>query len=140
MVEGDAKLYVFSAFDHLTYKKLIAKHVADILTLPKDILHNFKNGCFSVSLTGQPWHSVGINEAHKIGINKDCKMSIIRPSPDYINQIANYIPYRVKCLHNLNTQLFPEEHKVNPKNISILSPTSTAQKFATNIKEQKKSS
>ena len=63
-------------------------------TLPQYILNNLQQGCFSVSLSGQPGHSVAIDEAHEMAINKDIKTSIIRPSPDYINRVVNYLPQR----------------------------------------------
>lgn len=83
---------IFSLFDHFTYKKLIAKNLADMHTLPQYILDNLQQGCFTVSLSGQPGHSVAIDEAHEMAINKDIKTSIIRPSPDYINRVVNYLP------------------------------------------------
>ena len=47
-------------------------------------------------------------------INKDCKTSIIHPQPDYINRIAQHIPYISKAIKNLQLQLFPErEQKSN---------------------------
>ena len=38
-------------------------------------------------------------------------MSVVRPSPDYVNRIAHYLPYRTTALESLNHQLFPEESK-----------------------------
>ena len=64
---------VFSAFDHLTYTKLIAQHLANVLSLPQSILDFFRIGGFVVSLTANPWHSVAIDEAHEMKINKECK-------------------------------------------------------------------
>ena len=36
-----------------------------------------------MSLTGKPWISVEIDEAHEMIINRACKTSIIHPSKDY---------------------------------------------------------
>ena len=102
---------IFCAYDHMTYKKLICRHIADILTLPKPILKCFSEGGFVVSVTGTPWHSIAVDEAHEMCINKSCKMAIVHPTQDYIHRVANYIPYRNKCLENLRDQLFPEEKK-----------------------------
>ena len=96
---------VFSAFDHLTYKKLIAQHLADVLSLPQSILDFFRIGGFVVSLTANPWHSVALDEAHEMKINKECKISMVRLSEDYIKRIAGYIPYRAKCMENLRQEL-----------------------------------
>ncbi len=100
---------IFSAYEHFTCKKIIAQHLADVLAYPSSIVEQLKKGCFSVSLSGRPWHSVAIDEAHEMAINKDCKTSILRPTEDYINRIATYMPFRAKCLDNLKTQLFPED-------------------------------
>ena len=54
-------------------------------------------GAFVVRTTGRDWHSVGVDEAHEMLINKSCKTSVIHPSRDYIGRIANYLPYRTIC-------------------------------------------
>ena len=84
---------VFTAFDHPTYQKLISNHISDLLSLPQSVLLMFKQGAFVVNICGRPWHSVGLDEAHEMLINKHCKMSITKPTPDYINRIAKYITY-----------------------------------------------
>ena len=113
---------VFTAFDHANYRKLISRHIADMLTMPRSVLTMFQQGAFIVSITGRTWHSIGIDEGHEMLINKACKMSIVRPSPDYINRIVRYLPYRTKALENLSTYLFPDDKK---KCEEVLSPLST---------------
>ena len=113
---------IFSAFDHSTYQNLIAQNLADIQSLPQAVLNAFKMGGFVVSITGRAWHSVAVDEAHEMCINKDCKTSIVRPTPDYISRVANYIPLCTKCLQNLRNQIFPEEtdHKADTTPTSFL--------------------
>ena len=113
---------VFTAFDHITYQKLITQHLEDIATMPAPILTMFRQGAFVVSITGRPWHSVGIDEGHEMLINKDCKTSIIHPLPDYINRIAQHLPYRSKAIKNLQSQLFPTTPE---KKNSITTPYTT---------------
>ena len=84
---------LFTAFDHVTYKKLISVHIADVLAMPRAIVTMFNQGAFVVSISGRAMHSVGIDEAHEMLINRECKSSLVRPSQDYINRIAHYIPY-----------------------------------------------
>ena len=84
---------VFTAFDHPTYQKLISNHTSDLLSLPQSVLLMFEQGAFVVNICGRPWHSVGLDEAHEMLINKHRKMSITKPTPDYINRIAKYIIY-----------------------------------------------
>ena len=82
-----------------------------------------------MSLIGQPWSSVGIDEAHEMQINKACKMSIVHPSRDSINHVAGYLPYRTKCIENLKKQLFPEEKGSNTLPVhSFESPNTNDQK------------
>ncbi len=111
---------IFSAFDHITYKKQIAQNLADILTLPQYTLDSLQQGCFTVSLRGRSGHSVAIDEAHEMAINKDIKTSIVRPSPEYISRVVNYLPHRAKILQNLETQLFPENQWKQHFNLKTL--------------------
>ena len=104
---------IFTAFDHQNYRKLIAQHLADLHTFQDEVLSTFQEGGFVASLSGRPWHSVALDEAHEMKINKECKTSIVHPSRDYIHRVASYIPYRAKCLENLREQLFPEEYAPN---------------------------
>ena len=55
-------------------------------------------------------------------INRSCKTSIVKPSPDCISRVARYLPYRSRTLENLQQQLFLEE--VNHKPSLITSPMS----------------
>ena len=113
---------VFTAFDHQNYQKLISQHLADVLCMPPELLAGFKQGAFVVSITGRIWHSVAIDEAHEMLINKECKTSITRPTPDYINRVAQYLPYRTKAMENIRKELFPE---TSSKETAIHSPFSS---------------
>ena len=66
----------------------------------------FEQGAFVVSISGNSWHSVRIDE---MLINKSCKMSVVRPSRDYINRIVHYLPHRTTMLENIHKQLFSEK-------------------------------
>ena len=113
---------LFTAFDHTTYQNVISQHLEDIAKMPAPIIAMFRQGAFVVSITGRPWNSVAIDESHEMLINKDCKTSIIHPLPDYINRIAQHIPYRSKAIKNLQNQLFPTQ--VQQKN-KIATPYTT---------------
>ena len=64
---------IFSAFDHTTYQNLIAQNLADIQSLPQEVLNAFKRGGFVVSITGRVWHSVAVDEAMKCASIKTAK-------------------------------------------------------------------
>ena len=55
-------------------------------------------------------------------INRSCKTSIVKPSPDCISRVARYLPHRSRTLENLQQQLFPED--VHHKPGLITSPMS----------------
>ena len=63
---------LFTAFDRPKYQKLIPQHIVDLLTI-SEVLSHLKKGGFTVSIRGRAGHSVGIDEAHEMCINKDCK-------------------------------------------------------------------
>ena len=71
---------LFTAFDRHNYQKLIPRHLLDMLTIPEEVLSNLKQGGFSVSILGRPCHSLGIDEAHEMCINRECKEFVIKPS------------------------------------------------------------
>ncbi len=104
---------IFSAFDHPTYQRLISTHMMDLLRMPPTVRHFFRTGGFVISITGRVLHSVGI--AHETLINKHTKQTIVRPTKDYINRIAQYIPYRMKSIESLKSQLFPVKKAVHQK-------------------------
>ena len=60
---------VFMAYDHHSYQRLLSQHLSDILSIPPALLAMFNQGAFTVSIGIRPWHSVGIDEAHKMLIN-----------------------------------------------------------------------
>ena len=88
---------LFTAFDRPKYQKLIPQHIVDLLTIP-EVLSHLKKGEFTVSIRGRAGHSVGIDEAHEMCINKDCKEYITRPSADNINCTGMLLPVRAKAI------------------------------------------
>ena len=112
---------LFVAFDHSTYQKLISNHIHDLLNLPDSMLLMLSQGAFIVNICGREWHSVGIDEAHEMLINKQIKMSIVKPSEDYISRIASYITYRTIAQENLKNTLFPHNNKSSERISSLFS-------------------
>ena len=96
---------VFFAFNRPHYQKLISQHLSDLLVMPTDVLAKLKDGSFATSITGKPWHSVAIDEAHEMMINKDLKSAVVRPSRENMNRMSLYLGHRMKLLHNLQTQV-----------------------------------
>ena len=122
----------FTAYDHQTYQELILNHTKDVLRMPSELLDYFEKGGFTVSLSGKYYHSVGIDEAHEMLINKHTKQAIVRPSKEYIDRMAKYIPHRLdrfkaEILH------ISEQKDVHPTLPSILSTDHRTKKQEQNI-------
>ena len=66
----------------------------DLLAMPEDVLGHLRNGGYTISILGRAGHSIGIDEAHEMCINKDCKEFITKPSGDYIDRVATFMPVR----------------------------------------------
>ena len=128
---------LFTAFDRQKYQKLIPQHLVDIMTVPSEVISNFESGEFTVSLLGRPCHSIGIDEAHEMCINKDCKQYITKPSEDYINRTALFLPVRAEALKNLEKEVFPDKKEEPQIPIDIFS-TNEPDAFEENVRNQLK--
>lgn len=130
---------LFTAYDRPNYQKLIAQHINDLLTMPQEIMEHLRKGGYSVSILGRPDHSVGIDEAHEMCVNKDCKEFITKPSGDYINRVARFLPIRAKAIKNFEAQLFPRRNSKKMKSIdTIYTNDPSAKKLQANIDQQVK--
>ena len=108
---------VFSAFDRPIYQRLVPQHLADLLCFPAPILQHLQKGAISVRLTKSRGHTVGLDEAHEMKINKDAKFSVVRPSKELMEKISNFMPFRSKCLNNLKHHLAMDEK--TPKTLPV---------------------
>ena len=89
-----------------------------------------------VNISGREWHSVAIDEAHDMLINKQCKMSVVKPTEDYINRIATYLPYRTRVCQRLQDQLFPQSEKKSDEVTSMYSARKSDKKHEINVTAQ----
>ena len=62
---------LFAASDRPHYSKLIPQHIADLLSVPKELASSLNRGGFVVSLQGRTCECVGIDEAHEMCINRE---------------------------------------------------------------------
>ena len=91
---------LFAAFDRLHY------HLHEVLTMPQEVINHFKNGSFVCSVTGKSVHSVGLDEAHEMLVNKDLKTTVVRPTKEYVDRIIHYYRVRSQALKALKQQVF----------------------------------
>ena len=105
-----------------------------MLTIPKEVLSNLQQGGFTVSILGRQCHSIAIDEAHEMCINREYKVFVTRPSADYINRIALFLPIRAKAMKNAEKELFPErKNKIINEITTIQSTESESKKLEGNI-------
>ena len=64
-------------------------------------------------------------------INKDAKLAVIRPTPQKMEFLSNYLSYRAVCVRNLQKELFPEQEKPTDAHGHIT--TSRDKKGETNV-------
>ena len=125
---------LFAAFDRTTYQNLIPKHLADVQSFPDKIIHSFESGGFVVNVTGEPGHSIALDEAHEMCINKDMKGAIARPNKTYLQKISLFLRYRIRAHKNLIHELFPETRPSTKHNAcTILDNSSEVKKREENI-------
>ena len=84
-----------------------------------------------MSILGKKGHSVALDEAHEMCVNKDLKMAIIRPTKAYLQKTSLFLRYRVKAHRNLVEQLFPKEEK--GQQVCIFTTTPDVKKREDNI-------
>ncbi|CAC5404123.1 unnamed protein product [Mytilus coruscus] len=107
---------LFTAFDRHTYMRMIPYHFADLLTFPLDVIHHFKAGCFAVSLSGDNFFSVALDEAHEMEIKIKIKKAINTFSLPSLTAMTYYLPYRAETLHNLKVKLDIESGQSGKRN------------------------
>lgn len=103
---------LFAAYDRTTYRRLIPNHLADIQTYPSQLLQCMQAGAFAVSVTGVRGHSVALDEAHEMCINRDMKAAVVRPTKAYLQKTSMFLRYRIAAYKNLLHQLFPAQSKI----------------------------
>ena len=128
---------LFTAFDRPKYSKLIPHHFLEMHTIPDMVLAHLKRGAFTVSILGRACHSVGVDEAHEMCINRECKEFIIRPSADYISRTAASLPVRSKAITNLEQQIFADRKSPTVEKITSLHTTDPeCMKHTSNVQAQ----
>ena len=103
---------IFSALiDRSTYERIIPQYLHDVINFPDPVLAHLQKGSFSIRFNTSEWHGVALDECHKMKINKDAKLAVIRPSKERMKFLSNYLSFRSKCVHNLTKQISPVSKK-----------------------------
>lgn len=75
----------------------------------------FQSGAFAVSITGSKGHSVALDEAHEMCVNKDMKTAIVRPTKAYLQKHYTFFE-----IQNCNTQSSDQASLSTPKGYQIV--------------------
>ena len=123
---------LFTAYDRVNYLKILPQHFAALQSLPDEVKGCLEKGGFVCSLKGLKMHSVALDEAHEMCVNKDIKETVTRPTKDYLDRVMYYYPIRARLCEQLKEQVSPP--KPPPKSLSIFNSTPHASRCEDNIK------
>ena len=126
---------LFAAFDWDTYERIIPRHLADLKQYPVSVLQCLEAGGFTVSITGKQYHSVALDEAHEMCINKDMKAAVTHPTHTYLQKTSLFFNYRIKAFKNLIQVLFPEKSEKLMYNNIITDGTPYAKHSEENVQK-----
>ena len=90
---------LFVEFDRPHYQKLIPNHLRDLAKMPRGVMRLLESGAFVCRITGKHMHSVALDEAHEMLVNKDLKTTIFHPSKEYLDRMLYYYPVRFLVLN-----------------------------------------
>ena len=124
---------LFTAFDRPHYRKIIPQHLRDLQTLPENIQLFCEKGAFVCSISGSNMHSVALDEAHEMLINKDIKAAVVRPTKEYPDRILFYFPVRSRALKQLKREVFLDYSQDSYSANSLFDLTPSARQVEENI-------
>ena len=125
---------LFAAFDRPHYQKLLPNHLRDLAKMPTDVISFFKSGSFVCSLTGGHMHSVALDEAHEMLINKDLKTTIVRPTKEYLDRMLYYYPVRSMLQKAVKNEVLLKVGKSHGSRVSVFDNSPNSIKKEDNVK------
>ena len=61
--------------------------------MPEEVVKNFESGAFICNVTDRSVHSLALDEAHEMLVNKDFKTTVVRLTKEYMDWIIRIIHY-----------------------------------------------
>ena len=103
---------LFFAYARDKYEVLGIHTVVDIYTYPDEVLQQFKDGQWTVSVKGRPYHNIALDEAHECIINRKLKQITTRPSYFRMVELADFMAYLDSVTSGLDSclQILQDTH------------------------------
>lgn len=89
---------LFFAYSHNKYECLCVNTICNSLTCPKEFAEYFKDGQWTCSMYGNPYHNLALDEAHECVINRRLKSITSRPSTFRTVELAGFLAYADKVV------------------------------------------
>ena len=108
---------LFFAYARDKYEVLGIHSLVDTYTYPDEVLKQFKDGQWTVSAKGRPYHNLALDEAHECIINRKLKQITRRPSYFRMVELADFMAYLDSIMSGLDSHVFkfykPNNQKKN---------------------------
>ena len=127
---------LFTAYDRPCYQRLLPDHIADVQCYPEIILRALEGGAFTVKVSPGLGHAIALDEAHEMCVNKDMKMSVVRPTLPYLKKTLHFHSYRIKAHKQFLSELFPVTIS-NEDITSIVDNSTVNKKVEENIRKMR---
>ena len=115
---------LFFAYSRDNYEVLNINALADSYTYPDEVLEALKNGEWTVSVKGRPYHSLALDEAQECIINRKLKQITTRPSHFRMVELADFMAYLDTVTSGLEAHAF-KYHKTYQQSKSVDSSRAT---------------
>ena len=107
---------VFFAYSRDKYEELTLTNLQDYLTFPQELLDDLMDGKWTVSIKGNAYHNLAIDEGHECLINRRLKQITSRPSHFRTVQLADFMAYLDVLLRGVEHYVSRNKAMVTDKN------------------------
>ena len=121
---------IFFAYNHGNYQTLVCEHILDLHRLPENVKREFSMGRWTMSITGNKFENVALDEGHEGVINKRLKMLTSRASEYRTVTLSNFMAYLDKFIENLRKQIFKRHVDAAKRKKSLKTPVNYLKKIS----------
>ncbi len=107
---------IFFAYSRDKYEELTLTNLKDHLTFPQELLDDLMDGKWTVSLKGNPYHNLALDEGHECFINRRLKQITSYPSHFRTVQLANFMAYLDVVLRGIENYICKNKGLSTDKN------------------------